>query len=161
MSVVSMRAAMPGGAVRGASVRGVARGQSIAALSARGVRGAVRARVAAKMLQRRGAVIRRAGEGDTEKSKYTLPTPPPENPPVKTDPFGFGSSTGEAEPEKMVPGFDTAEGGKVGPVGTFFISLLLIVLLGASVFFTSVPRNAIVNFVDLSDDPNAPTQRFK
>jgi hypothetical protein len=24
------------------------------------------------------------GEGDTEKSKYTLPTPPPENPPVRT-----------------------------------------------------------------------------
>jgi hypothetical protein len=70
-----MRAAMPGGAVRGASVRGVARGQSIAALSARGVTGAVRARVAAKMLQRRGAVIRRAGEHVIPK-RVPLSAPP-------------------------------------------------------------------------------------
>lgn len=60
-----------------------------------------------------------------------------------------------------MPGFDTAEGGKVGPVGTFFISLLLFVLFGASLFFTSVPRNAIVDLVDLSDDPNAPTNTFR
>ena len=48
----------------------------------------------------------------------------------------------------------------MGQVGTFFISVLLIVLFGASFFFTSVPRNAIEGLVDLSDDPNAPTQRF-
>ena len=84
--------------------------------------------------------------------------PAPPAPEVKSDPFGFGTSTGE--PDKIQPGFDTAEGGKVGPVGTFFISVLLIVLFGASFFFTSVPRNAIEGLVDLSDDPNAPTQRF-
>ena len=54
----------------------------------------------------------------------------------------------------------TAEGGKVGPVGTFLITVLLVFLFGASFFFTSVPRNAIEGLVDLSDDPNAPTQRF-
>ena len=79
-------------------------------------------------------------------------------PAVKSDPFGFGSSTGE--PDKIQPGFDTAEGGKVGPVGTFLITVLLVFLFGASFFFTSVPRNAIEGLVDLSDDPNAPTQRF-
>lgn len=55
----------------------------------------------------------------------------------------------------------SAQGGKVGPVGTFFISMLLIFLFGGSLFFTSVPRNAIINLVDLSDDPNAPTNTFK
>lgn len=54
-----------------------------------------------------------------------------------------------------------AQGGKVGPVGTFFISVLLIVLFGGSLFFTSVPRNAIIDLVDLSNDPNAPTNTFK
>lgn len=91
-------------------------------------------------------------------SDEPAPTPTPA-PPVKSDPFGFGTSTGE--PDRIEPGFDTAEGGKVGPVGTFFISVLLIVLFGASFFFTSVPRNAIEGFVDLSDDPNAPTNVFK
>ena len=42
----------------------------------------------------------------------------------------------------------------MGPVGTFFISILLIFLFGASFFFTSVPRNAIEGFVDLADDPD-------
>jgi len=93
-----------------------------------------------------------AGEGETDE-----PSGDPQ-PPVKSDPFGFGTSTGE--PDKIQPGFDTAEGGKVGPVGTFFITVLLVFLFGASFFFTSVPRNAIEGLVDLSDDPNAPTQRF-
>lgn len=97
---------------------------------------------------------RRAGEGETEPSE-----PEPPAPEVKSDPFGFGTSTGE--PDKIMPGFDTAEGGKVGPVGTFFISLLLIFLFGASFFFTSVPRNAIEGFVDLADDPDAPTNVFR
>ena len=48
----------------------------------------------------------------------------------------------------------------MGPVGTFLITVLLVFLFGASFFFTSVPRNAIEGLVDLSDDPNAPTQRF-
>ena len=83
----------------------------------------------------------------------------PAEPEVRRDPiFGFES---RGEPDKIQPGFDTAEGGKVGPVGTFFISLLLIVLFGASFFFTSVPRDAIKGMVDLSDDPNAPTDVFK
>lgn len=100
-------------------------------------------------------VVRRSGEGEPAGSSEEAPTPPPQ---VKSDPFGFGSSTGE--PDKIQPGFDTAEGGKVGPVGTFFITVLLVFLFGASFFFTSVPRNAIEGLVDLSDDPNAPTQRF-
>ena len=104
-------------------------------------------RGAARVLRTR----RRGAEGGAE--------PAPPAPEVKSDPFGFGTSTGE--PDKIQPGFDTAEGGKVGPVGTFFISVLLIVLFGASFFFTSVPRNAIEGLVDLSDDPNAPTQRFR
>ena len=104
---------------------------------------------------RRGAdriALRRAGEGPTDSGDE------PSKPVVKSDPFGFGTSTGE--PDKIQPGFDTAEGGKVGPVGTFFITVLLVFLFGASFFFTSIPRNAIEGFVDLSDDPNAPTQRF-
>ena len=100
-------------------------------------------------------VVRRSGEGEPAGSSEEAPNPPPQ---VKSDPFGFGSSTGE--PDKIQPGFDTAEGGKVGPVGTFFITVLLVFLFGASFFFTSVPRNAIEGLVDLSDDPNAPTQRF-
>jgi hypothetical protein len=34
--------------------------------------------------------------------------------------------------------YRTSQGGKVGPVGTFFISVLLVFLFGASLFFTSV-----------------------
>lgn len=93
--------------------------------------------------------VTHAGEGEET----------PAAPEVRKDPiFGF-ESTGE--PDKIQPGFDTAEGGKVGPVGTFFISVLLVVLFGGSFFFTSVPRNAIKGLVDLSDDPNAPTDVFK
>ena len=99
-------------------------------------------------------VVRRSGEGEAGESADEDPPAPA----VKSDPFGFGSSTGE--PDKIQPGFDTAEGGKVGPVGTFLITVLLVFLFGASFFFTSVPRNAIEGLVDLSDDPNAPTQRL-
>jgi len=122
------------------------------------------ARPAASPLSRRGSIAgprraslrtRAAAEPDGAEGGAEPAPPAPE---VKSDPFGFGTSTGE--PDKIQPGFDTAEGGKVGPVGTFFISVLLIVLFGASFFFTSVPRNAIEGLVDLSDDPNAPTQRF-
>jgi len=99
----------------------------------------------------RPVVVVRAADGEGEEA--------PAEPEVRRDPiFGFES---RGEPDKIQPGFDTAEGGKVGPVGTFFISLLLIVLFGASFFFTSVPRDAIKGMVDLSDDPNAPTDVFK
>ena len=81
---------------------------------------------------------------------------------VKLDPFGFGARRQDA-PDEIVPGFDTAEGGKVGPVGTAAISLLLFALFGGSFFFTSVPRDAVMEMAarDLADDPNAPTQSFK
>ena len=104
-----------------------------------------------KGASKRPVVLVRAAEGEGEET--------PAAPEVRKDPiFGF-ESTGE--PDKIQPGFDTAEGGKVGPVGTFFISVLLVVLFGGSFFFTSVPRNAIKGLVDLSDDPNAPTDVFK
>jgi len=81
---------------------------------------------------------------------------------VKLDPFGFGARRRD-EPDEIVPGFDTAEGGKVGPVGTVAISTLLVALFGGSFFFTSVPRDAVTEMAarDLADDPNAPTQSFK
>ena len=81
---------------------------------------------------------------------------------VKVDPFGFGSRR-QDEPDKIIPGFDTAEGGKVGPLGTAAISALLFVLFGGSFFFTSVPRNAVLEPAarELADDPNAPTQSFR
>ena len=81
---------------------------------------------------------------------------------VKLDPFGFGARRRD-EPDEIVPGFDTAEGGKVGPVGTVAISALLVALFGGSFFFTSVPRDAVTEMAarDLADDPNAPTQSFK
>mmetsp|Transcript_1477 Transcript_1477/g.4584 ORF Transcript_1477/g.4584 Transcript_1477/m.4584 type:complete len:147 (+) Transcript_1477:147-587(+) len=81
---------------------------------------------------------------------------------VKVDPFGFGSRR-QDEPDKIIPGFDTAEGGKVGPLGTAAISALLFVLFGGSFFFTSVPRDAVLELAarELADDPNAPTQSFR
>ena len=81
---------------------------------------------------------------------------------VKLDPFGFGARRRD-EPDEIVPGFDTAEGGKVGPVGTVAISTLLVALFGGSFFFTSVPRDVVTEMAarDLADDPNAPTQSFK
>lgn len=74
------------------------------------------------------------------------------------DPFGFGDARNQG-PTPIVPGFDTAEGGKVGPVGTAVISLVLFVLFGGSFFFTSVPRGAVEEMARaaLADDPNAPT----
>ena len=84
-----------------------------------------------------------------------------ENSAVKLDPFGFGARR-QDEPDKIIPGFDTAEGGKVGPVGTAAISLLLIGLFGGSFFFTSVPRESVMELAarDLANDPDAPTQTF-
>ena len=81
---------------------------------------------------------------------------------MKLDPFGFVARRRD-EPDEIVPGFDTAEGGKVGPVGTVAISTLLVALFGGSFFFTSVPRDAVTEMAarDLADDPNAPTQSFK
>ena len=46
-----------------------------------------------------------AGEGETTEESGGAPAPPA--PEVKSDPFGFGTSNGE--PDKIVPGFDTAE----------------------------------------------------
>ncbi|CAL6404784.1 predicted protein [Bathycoccus prasinos] len=79
-------------------------------------------------------------------------------PPKKSDPFGFDSGRNEG-PVPIVPGFDTAEGGKVGPLGTAGISLLLFVLFGGSLFFTSVPRGAVEDMAKmaLENDPDAPT----
>lgn len=78
----------------------------------------------------------------------------------KSDPFGFGSRR-TAEKIEIVPGFDTAEGGKVGPLGTLAISSLLIALFGGSLFFTTVPRGMVEDMAarELADDPNAPTNR--
>merc|ERR1712205_267020 len=60
-------------------------------------------------------------------------------PPKKSDPFGFDSGRNEG-PVPIVPGFDTAEGGKVGPLGTAGISLLLFVLLWEFVFHVRAAR---------------------
>ena len=78
----------------------------------------------------------------------------------KSDPFGFGSRRTEEKIE-IIPGFDTAEGGKVGPLGTLAISSLLILLFGGSLFFTTVPRGMVEDMAarELADDPNAPTNR--
>ena len=78
-------------------------------------------------------------------------------PPKKSDPFGFDSGRNEG-PVPIIPGFDTAEGGKVGPLGTAGISVLLFVLFGGSLFFTSVPRGAVedVAKMALENDPDAP-----
>ena len=77
--------------------------------------------------------------------------------PKKSDPFGFDSGRNEG-PVPIIPGFDTAEGGKVGPLGTAGISVLLFVLFGGSLFFTSVPRGAVedVAKMALENDPDAP-----
>jgi len=78
------------------------------------------------------------------------------------DPFGFDSGRNEG-PVPIVPGFDTAEGGKVGPLGTFGISVLLIFLFGGSLFFTSVPRSSVEQMAReaLVNDPDAPTNVLK
>ena len=105
-------------------------------------------------------VIRRAtANGDEAEREASASASASE---VKLDPFGFGARRRD-EPDEIVPGFDTAEGGKVGPVGTVAISTLLVALFGGSFFFTSVPRDAVTEMAarDLADDPNAPTQSFK
>lgn len=114
-----------------------------------------------------GGVVRKStgggtGEegGETETNDDATSTSSSAND-VKLDPFGFGSRR-QDEPDKIIPGFDTAEGGKVGPVGTAAISLLLIGLFGGSFFFTSVPRESVMELAarDLANDPDAPTQTF-
>ena len=116
-----------------------------------------------------GGVVRRStsgtgeegGENDSENEATSTSSSSKTNDDVKLDPFGFGSRR-QDEPDKIIPGFDTAEGGKVGPVGTAAISLLLIGLFGGSFFFTSVPRESVMELAarDLANDPDAPTQTF-
>ena len=81
---------------------------------------------------------------------------------TKRDPFGFASPTQGAD-DKIIPGFDTAEKGAVGPIGTFAISSLLFALFAMSFFFTSVPRDAVREVAArmLVDDPNAPMAVFR
>ena len=107
-------------------------------------------------------VSREATEGDAPPPTEDDKAEGARNAEVKVDPFGFGSRR-QDEPDKIIPGFDTAEGGKVGPLGTAAISALLFVLFGGSFFFTSVPRNAVLELAarELADDPNAPTQSFR
>lgn len=109
---------------------------------------------------RRTRIIRRmqmtttaTSSSSEEEEKEAEPIPP-----KKSDPFGFDSGRNEG-PVPIVPGFDTAEGGKVGPLGTAGISLLLFVLFGGSLFFTSVPRGAVEDMAKmaLENDPDAPT----
>lgn len=115
-----------------------------------------------------GDVVRRrsssGGAGDDEGAPDAASTSSAEGrdeKTVKLDPFGFGARRQDA-PDEIIPGFDTAEGGKVGPVGTAAISLLLIGLFGGSFFFTSVPRESVMELAarDLANDPDAPTQTF-
>jgi hypothetical protein len=125
------------------------------------VRAVGRARATSASVSSRRAVatvIRRAtANGDEAEAEASASASE-----VKLDPFGFGARRRD-EPDEIVPGFDTAEGGKVGPVGTVAISTLLVALFGGSFFFTSVPRDAVTEMAarDLADDPNAPTQSFK
>ena len=131
----------------------------------RAVRAVGRARAVSTSVSRRAVVtvIRRAtangDEADEGEARASASASASE---VKLDPFGFGARRRD-EPDEIVPGFDTAEGGKVGPVGTVAISALLVALFGGSFFFTSVPRDAVTEMAarDLADDPNAPTQSFK
>jgi hypothetical protein len=101
----------------------------------------------------------KASTGDGEEGTKDEDAPLP---PKKSDPFGFDSGRNEG-PVPIIPGFDTAEGGKVGPVGTAAISLLLFVLFGGSLFFTSVPRGAVEDMAKLAleNDPDAPTNVLK
>ena len=107
-------------------------------------------------------VIRRATANGDEREREASASASASASEVKLDPFGFGARRRD-EPDEIVPGFDTAEGGKVGPVGTVAISTLLVALFGGSFFFTSVPRDAVTEMAarELADDPNAPTQSFK
>ena len=102
-----------------------------------------------------------AGEEEETDATSTTTSSSSSNGEVRLDPFGFGARR-QDEPDKIMPGFDTAEGGKVGPVGTAAISLLLVALFGGSFFFTSVPRESVMEMAarDLANDPDAPTQTF-
>jgi|TARA_B100000085_G_scaffold6806_1_gene6246 hypothetical protein len=129
------------------------------------VRAVGRARAMSTSVSSRRAVetvIRRATANGDEREREASASASASASEVKLDPFGFGARRRD-EPDEIVPGFDTAEGGKVGPVGTVAISTLLVALFGGSFFFTSVPRDAVTEMAarDLADDPNAPTQSFK
>ena len=129
------------------------------------VRAVGRARAMSTSVSSRRAVetvIRRATANGDEAEREASASASASASEVKLDPFGFGARRRD-EPDEIVPGFDTAEGGKVGPVGTVAISTLLVALFGGSFFFTSVPRDAVTEMAarDLADDPNAPTQSFK
>ena len=129
------------------------------------VRAVGRARAVSTSVSSRRAVetvIRRATANGDEREREASASASASASEVKLDPFGFGARRRD-EPDEIVPGFDTAEGGKVGPVGTVAISTLLVALFGGSFFFTSVPRDAVTEMAarDLADDPNAPTQSFK
>jgi len=117
----------------------------------------------ASLGSRGGARTRASGAGEEEETDATSTTTSSSssNGEVRLDPFGFGARR-QDEPDKIMPGFDTAEGGKVGPVGTAAISLLLVALFGGSFFFTSVPRESVMEMAarDLANDPDAPTQTF-
>ena len=117
----------------------------------------------ASLGSRGGARTRASGAGEEEETDATstTTTSSSSNGEVRLDPFGFGARR-QDEPDKIMPGFDTAEGGKVGPVGTAAISLLLVALFGGSFFFTSVPRESVMEMAarDLANDPDAPTQTF-
>jgi len=117
----------------------------------------------ASLGSRGGARTRASGAGEEEETDATSTTTSSSSSDgeVRLDPFGFGARR-QDEPDKIMPGFDTAEGGKVGPVGTAAISLLLVALFGGSFFFTSVPRESVMEMAarDLANDPDAPTQTF-
>ena len=118
----------------------------------------------ASLRSRGGARTRASGAGEEEETDATSTTTSSSSSSdgeVRLDPFGFGARR-QDEPDKIMPGFDTAEGGKVGPVGTAAISLLLVALFGGSFFFTSVPRESVMEMAarDLANDPDAPTQTF-
>ena len=85
-------------------------------------------------------VIRRATANGDEREREASASASASASEVKLDPFGFGARRRD-EPDEIVPGFDTAEGGKVGPVGTVAISTLLAALRRS--FFTAVPRDAV------------------
>ena len=146
-------------------VRASPRALSMKTTTTTTVRAVGRARAMSTSVSSRRAVetvIRRATANGDEREREASASASASASEVKLDLFGFGARRRD-EPDEIVPGFDTAEGGKVGPVGTVAISTLLVALFGGSFFFTSVPRDAVTEMAarDLADDPNAPTQSFK
>ena len=142
-----------------------ARSMTTTTTTVRAVRAVGNARAMSTSVSSRRAVetvIRRATANGDEREREASASASASASEVKLDPFGFGARRRD-EPDEIVPGFDTAEGGKVGPVGTVAISTLLVALFGGSFFFTSVPRDVVTEMAarDLADDPNAPTQSFK